>query len=312
MVYGFHVCYVTFMASLLSYVVYIVLLDSQRLDKLVAPLSTYAFALMWNTPHQRVIFLCYNFCYLLCLVPFTKRVNAECAEKRKSIQRITISMEPADKTQNYNLLQQATILFFLSVPVFQFVIAREQKFNVDATPSTGALGMLSNQTYPLFNGFQMAAEKWCTFILAVFFLWSSVHTVDQDSEDKQEQQVGNKEDQSVFIGDSSEETTPSPATEDLFYNANLVATMSLLPTLFCTTTLFLILCVMGAKNAFEECIMITVALSVISFAYCLVHLWSAHFHKIGNLFGNLYVRIKHKQQTKQNKYKSDVELDSVA
>jgi hypothetical protein len=182
-VFALHRYYAIFLPLTFLYFIVTMIFSTKNLDRLIVPATLYAFAIMRDTPHARVVLIATNLQYHLLLVPAIQKISALAAENRKSNESSKLVITDKSSTSSNNLsiahgwdtLQQAITLLLVNEPLFQFIIGKEEKLNVDAHPFAGAIGMRSHQEYPSFNAFQMGFEKWHPMLIFALFMWSIAH-----------------------------------------------------------------------------------------------------------------------------------------
>jgi uncharacterized membrane protein YqjE len=270
--FGFHIYYALFMVANMIYFIVTLFINTNDLDRLVVPTVLYAFAIMRDTPHGRVLTLTSSFGYLLFLVPMIQRVNRLAAlnrryKRKKIAQQTEKSVVFSISTAHaFDMLQQALALFLLNEPLFQFVVGKEEKLNVDAHPFAGAVGMRSHQEYPSFNAFQMGFEKWHPILLFALFTWKIVHKTALPSPTA-----------TSTADKKAPQLTLSERDEQVTYDADLLLTTQAIMLFNSNAFLQLMLCFIGMNHPFEDSVVYLVVISVIGATFCAFHLLTQYF-----------------------------------
>lgn len=282
--FNFHILYFAFMVIAVLYMVYCFLLapgrsSSQRRShslKAVIPVTIYAFALMRDTPHARFLTLMFNFQYLHLLGPFLASLSELSASAFSHI--MSTSNRIHNKQKMYlNLLQQAGVLYVINHFFFWFVTAREEKFNIDAHPFAGAVGMLSHQAHPSFNAFQMAFEKWhCLALFAVYvhcaLVGSFVTHVNMGDTENQQQKT-EEELKKKRRKDSSDKPLPAQIAQGYQHISNLFSSMLTLMLFNAHWFLQLLLCYISMNHGFQESVMYLTVIGAMNGLLQLLHIF---------------------------------------
>lgn len=299
---GFHFLFALFLAVNFTYFVATLLMGTQHLDRLVIPVTMYAFAIMRDTPHGRFLTTILNLQYYLLLVPLVQKVNIFASMHRRQVKR-KLKNQPESSivlaisnSHAWDLLQQALVLFALNQPLYQFVVGKEEKLNVDAHPFAGAIGMRSHQEYPSFNAFQMAFEKWHTIALFTLFLWKMVHKTPEDDMDTTGVAAATTTTTSTAMTTTtadvhqsspqlSKSATPqrklrlshSDREQDKTYITDLVVTTNALLLFNANGFLQLMLCFIGMNHPFEDSVVYLIVMSLMGALFTLFHLTTQYF-----------------------------------
>jgi hypothetical protein len=264
--FGFHKYYAHFLFSAFLYFLMTATLDSKNLEHLITPLLLYAFAIMRDTPHSRVVLIVTTLQYYFLLVPIIQRVALLRYLKFKP--SIPIKSEDKDAKhcldQNqgsyyWSLFSQALILLLINEPMFQFVICKEERLNIDAHPMAGAIGMRSHQEYPSFNAFQIAFEKWHPLLIFTLFLWIIVY-----------KPQWNRATPDLF---KAKDKRNSPDRKHYRqYLTDMILSIYALLLFNANMFLQLLLCFISMTHPFEECIVYLIVISVVGCAFTVFHI----------------------------------------
>ncbi|KAL9652332.1 hypothetical protein ABK040_011989 [Willaertia magna] len=242
---GFHIYFLIFIIMLFVYSCFVILFNPKRLDRLVIPALLYAFALMRDTPHGRVVTLIQNIQYYYFMVPAFYLINNLCARVKRQDKGFNNSTnspqfeEEETKLHYFDVLQLSIVMFFINHFMYGFHIGKEERLDVDAHPMAGAIGMKSHQQHPNFNAFQMGYEKWHMCLMFTLYFWSIVH----------KERGGPKVDK---------ETKDA----DRYYITDIILSNYLLLLINAHVFLNLMLCFISMDHGFQETVVYLIVISV--------------------------------------------------
>ena len=252
-----HIIYILFLLSCLTYIFYLIIFNSKRIDYIIVPFIIFAFGLMSETYYRRWLLIIFNFQFNNLLIPACNQLWKICYEKSKIVkEKATLLYED----QYFSLLQQALVLLLISQPSFQFIFGQEDKFSIDAHPTAGGTGMKSHQTHPGFNAFQMAFEKWYLVFGFGFYLWKAVFNPNSKSSSSQSsQQLQKKDLESNMI------YVPPPFD---YSNIDYVTDIIVLVMAFVLTNskiwIEMVLVYITFDHAFQESVIVTIVQGVLA------------------------------------------------